>query len=290
MSERFASGLPPLPGTIRQWKEMMESIDVRPSKGKGQNFLFDRNVVQRIVRVAEIEPGDEVVEIGPGLGILTWELLAAGAAVTSVELDWRLAGHLRSFFSGVDAFRLVEGDALAVPLDELLPQRDYAVVANLPYSVGTAVIQRFLEAEHPPETMTVMVQKEVAQRLTSSPPDMSVLSVATQFLSIPKIAFAVSPGVFIPPPKVDSAVVRLERRHMELPRDLWPRFFRIVHAGFHQRRKNLANSLSHALAAPKPDVERWLRDTGIDPIRRAETLRIDEWVALTERGAEFDES
>lgn len=290
MSEQFATRLPPLPGTVRQWKDLMESIDVRPSKGKGQNFLFDRNVVQRIVRTAEIEPGDAVVEIGPGLGILTWELLAAGAKVTSVELDWRLAGHLRGFFSGLDAFRLVEGDALAVPFDDLLPDRDYAVVANLPYSVGTAVIQRFLEAERPPETMTVMVQKEVAQRLTSSPPDMSVLSVATQFLSTPKIAFTVSPGVFIPPPRVDSAVVRLERRDTALPRDLWPRFFRIVHAGFHQRRKNLANSLSHALAAPKPDVERWLRDTGIDSIRRAETLRIEEWVALTQRGAEFDAS
>jgi 16S rRNA (adenine1518-N6/adenine1519-N6)-dimethyltransferase len=290
MSGPYAALLPPLPGTVREWKQLMESIDVRPSKGKGQNFLFDRNVVQRIVRAAEIEPGDSIIEIGPGLGILTWELLAAGARVTSVELDWRLAAHLRSYFDGVEAFRLVEGDALSVPFNELLPDGDYHVVANLPYSVGTAVIQRFLEAEHAPESMTVMVQKEVAQRLTASPPDMSVLSVATQFLGRPRIAFTVAPTVFIPPPKVDSAVIRLDRRETELPRELWPRFFRIVHAGFHQRRKNLANSLSHALGAPKPAVEQWLRATGIDPIRRAETLRIDEWVALTQRGAEFDAS
>jgi 16S rRNA (adenine1518-N6/adenine1519-N6)-dimethyltransferase len=283
-----ASHLPPLPGTIREWKQLIESLDVRPSKGKGQNFLFDRNVVQRIVRVAEIEPGDSVVEIGPGLGILTWELLAAGANVTSVELDWRLSRHLDAFFGDTASFRLVEGDALAVPLEEILPGGEYHVVANLPYSVGTAVIQRFLEAERAPATMTVMVQKEVAQRLTAAPPDMSVLAVATQFLSTPRISFIVSPTVFIPPPKVDSAVVRLERRETELPRALWPRFFRIVQAGFHQRRKNLVNSLSHALNAPKPRVEEWLRETGIDSIRRAETLRINEWVALTRSGSEFD--
>jgi len=288
MSHTSPVSLPLLPGSIREWKRLMESIDFRPSKGKGQNFLFDRNVVQRIVRVAGIEPGDAVVEVGPGLGILTWELLAAGAAVTAIELDWRLAGHLRNYFAAVPAFRLVEGDALAAPLDDTLPSGSYHVVANLPYSVGTAVIQRFLEAEHPPETMTVMVQKEVAQRLTAEPPDMSILSVATQFLSSPKIAFTVSPNVFIPPPNVDSAVVRLERRETELPRSDWPRFFRIVQAGFHQRRKNLANSLSHALGAPKPDVEQWLRESGIDPIRRAETLRMEEWIALTENGAEFD--
>jgi 16S rRNA (adenine1518-N6/adenine1519-N6)-dimethyltransferase len=289
MSRSSPFELPALPGSIREWKQLMASIDIRPSKGKGQNFLFDRNVVQRIVRTAEIERGDSVIEIGPGLGILTWELLAAGAHVTSIELDWRLAQHLGSFFMDVPAFRLVEGDALRVPFEDVLPNSDYQVVANLPYSVGTAVIQRFLEAEHAPATMTVMVQKEVAERLSAKPPDMSVLAVATQFLSTPKIAFTVSPGVFIPPPNVDSAVVQLVGRETELPRSVWPRFFRIVQAGFHQRRKNLANSLSHALAAPKPDVEHWLRATGIDPIRRAETLRINEWVALTESGAELCE-
>ena len=274
--------LPQLPGTVRAWKELMDDLGLQPSKGKGQNFLFDRNVVQRIVRAAGVQPGDQIVEIGPGLGILTWELLAAGANVTAIELDWRLAGHLRSFFAGTGQFRLIEGDALAIDFEEVLPAGDYSVVANLPYSVGTAVIQRFLEAERAPIEMTVMVQKEVAERICGLPPDMSILSVASSFLSKPSIAFTVAPSVFIPPPRVDSAVVRLVRRETELERSEWPRFFRIVQAGFHQKRKNLANSLSHALAQPKPTVESWLRDAGIDPGRRAETLSVEEWVTLTQ--------
>lgn len=281
MSDLFGLDLPELPSSVRGWKELIESIDVRPSKGKGQNFLFERGVVQRIVRAAEIEQSIPVVEIGPGLGILTWELLAAGASVTSIELDWRLSQHLSGFFAGVPRFHLVEGDALHVPFDSMLPDGDYDVVANLPYSVGTAIIQRFLEADHPPRAMTVMVQKEVAERLTSTVPDMGILSVATQFLSNPKISFIVPPTVFIPPPRVDSAVIRLETRTPELDRAIWPIFFRIVNAGFHQKRKNIGNSLSHALDLPKPAVIAWLDGAEVDPGRRAETLSVADWVVLT---------
>lgn len=281
MIEHGTASLPDIPTTIRGWKALIEEIGVRPSKGKGQNFLFERGVVQRIVRSAGIAPGDEVVEIGPGLGILTWELLAAGASVTSIELDWRLARHLRTHFATVPQFRLIEGDALSVDLDAALPTSAYKVVANLPYSVAAAVIQRFLEAEHPPETMTVMVQKEVALRLMASPPEMSILSVATQFLSQPKLAFSVPPGVFIPPPRVDSAVVSLITATPDLERSAWRRFFRIVQAGFGQKRKNLANSLSHGLGIEKSAAEAWLHSNGIDPMRRAETLDISEWVSLT---------
>ena len=273
--------LPQIPTTVRAWRGLMDDLGLQPSKGKGQNFLFDRNIVQRIVRTAGIGPGDHVVEVGPGLGILTRELLAAGADVTAIELDWRLAGHLRTFFADVPQFHLVEGDALAIDLASAFPAGTYSVVANLPYSVGTAVIQRFLEADHAPETMTVMVQKEVAERICSLPPDMSILSAASRFLSTPSIAFSVPPSVFIPPPRVDSAVLQLVQRTPELPRSEWPGFFRIVQAGFHQKRKNLANSLSHALDLPKPAVEGWLRETGVDPARRAETLSVEEWVALT---------
>jgi 16S rRNA (adenine1518-N6/adenine1519-N6)-dimethyltransferase len=278
----MSTALPHLPGSVRAWKALMDELGLQPSKGKGQNFLFDRNIVQRIVRAAGVKPGDRIVEVGPGLGILTWELLAAGADVTSIELDWRLARHLRAFFADTPDFRLVEGDALSIDFAEALPEGSYSVVANLPYSVGTAVIQRFLEAPRAPAEMTVMVQKEVAERLCAQPPDMSILAVASQFLSVPSIAFSVPPSVFIPPPRVDSAVTRLIQRNPELPRSEWPLFFRIVQAGFHQKRKNLANSLSHALDRPKPAVQAWLEETGVDPGRRAETLAVAEWVALTQ--------
>ncbi len=287
MTDSSPQQLPEIPTTIRAWKGLIEQIGVRPSKGKGQNFLFERGVVQRIVRSAKIAPGDHVVEIGPGLGILTWELLNAGASVTAIELDWRLAEHLDLFFASVPSFRLVEGDALAVDLDNALPKERYKIVANLPYSVAAAVIQRFLEAEHPPETMTVMVQKEVALRLMAPPPDMSILSVATQFFSAPSMAFTVPPGVFIPPPRVDSAVISLRSITPDLARNQWPLFFRIVHAGFGQKRKNLANSLSHGLAIEKPAAETWLRANDVDPMRRAETLSVKEWVSLTKSSCGF---
>jgi 16S rRNA (adenine1518-N6/adenine1519-N6)-dimethyltransferase len=287
MTDQASQQLPAIPTTIRAWKGLIEQIGVRPSKGKGQNFLFERGVVQRIVRSAKIAPGDHVVEIGPGLGILTWELLNAGASVTAIELDWRLAEHLDLFFASVPSFRLVEGDALAVDLDGTLPNEPYKIVANLPYSVAAAVIQRFLEAEHPPETMTVMVQKEVALRLMAPPPDMSILSVATQFFSEPSLAFTVPPGVFIPPPRVDSAVISLRAITPNLDRSHWPLFFRIVHAGFGQKRKNLANSLSHGLDIEKPVTETWLRKNEIDPMRRAETLSVKDWVNLTKSSGGF---
>jgi len=169
MIEQGTQPLPEMPTTIRGWKALIDETGVRPSKGKGQNFLFERGVVQRIVRSAGIVPGDQVVEIGPGLGILTWELLAAGASVISIELDWRLAKHLQSFFANVPQFRLIEGDALSVDLADTLPKGPYKIVANLPYSVAAAVIRRFLEAEHPPVSMTVMVQKEVAPTDVVSP-------------------------------------------------------------------------------------------------------------------------
>jgi 16S rRNA (adenine1518-N6/adenine1519-N6)-dimethyltransferase len=287
MTDSSPQQLPEIPTTIRAWKGLIEQIGVRPSKGKGQNFLFERGVVQRIVRSAKIAPGDHVVEIGPGLGILTWELLNAGASVTAIELDWRLAEHLDLFFASIPSFRLVEGDALAVDLEHALPKERYKIVANLPYSVAAAVIQRFLEAEHPPETMTVMVQKEVALRLMAPPPDMSILSVATQFFSAPSMAFTVPPGVFIPPPRVDSAVITLRAITPDLDRDQWPLFFRIVHAGFGQKRKNLANSLSHGLGIEKSVAESWLRENDVDPMRRAETLSVKEWVNLTKSTGGF---
>ena len=287
MTDSSPPKLPTIPSTIRAWKGLIDDIGVRPSKGKGQNFLFERGVVQRIVRSAKIAPGDHVVEIGPGLGILTWELLYAGGSVTAIELDWRLAKHLESLFASVPSFRLVEGDALSVDLADALPKAPYKVVANLPYSVAAAVIQRFLEAEHPPGTMTVMVQKEVALRLMAPPPDMSILSVATQFFSKPTMAFTVPPGVFIPPPRVESAVISLKSVPPELARELWPRFFRIVHAGFGQKRKNLANSLSHGLSIEKPETESWLRENHVDPMRRAETLAVAEWIALTKSADGF---
>ncbi len=273
-----------LPTSRRDWSALLDRLGVRPSKGLGQHFLFERGVVQRMVRQAGIGPADRVLEIGPGLGILTSELLLRAGSVTAVELDHRLAEHLRRTFADEPRFRLVEGNALHLATDDLIPPGEpFQVAANLPYAVGSAVLRHLVEQPQRPHRLTVMLQMEVAQRLTARPPEMSVLAVATQFYAEPRIAFAVPPSVFLPPPTVESAVVILDvRPELPLPESEHRGFFRIVNAGFRQKRKQVANSLAAELRLPKSTTTAWLTAAGIDPMRRAQTLSVDEWLALTQ--------
>ncbi len=282
---RGETSRPVLPTSRQGWVALLDRLGVRPSKGLGQNFLFERGIVQRMVRAAEIDADDLVLEIGPGLGILTESLLDHAGAVIAVELDRRLAEHLRATFGADPRFRLLEQDALDLAIDEIIPLgNDYVMAANLPYSAASAVLRSFLARERRPRRLAVMVQREVAERLVAVPPNMSILSVATQFYAAPRIAFHVPPAVFIPPPKVESAVVVLVV-HAELPlaSQQHGRFFRIVNAGFRHKRKQVANSLAAELVAPKDEIVRWLGQGGIDPSRRAQTLSVAEWVALTRR-------
>lgn len=271
-----------LPTSRKGWSALLADLGMRPSKGMGQNFLVERGIVERIVRTAGVEPGDYVVEIGPGLGILTSQLLDAGALVTGIELDRRLVPHLRDAFGAFPGFSVVEADALTVDFGELLPSaQPYAVVANLPYSVGNAVIMHAMEGSRQPQKMTVMVQREVAERLVAEPPEMTVLGVAAQTLARARIAFHVGPQNFLPPPKVESSVIILEPRGDELlPAEARRAYFRIVNAGFRHKRKTIANSLSMELALPKETASHWLESAGIDPSRRAETLAVTEWLRL----------
>ena len=281
----------PLPATRREWSALLERLGVRPSKGLGQNFLYERGIVQRMVRQAEIGPDDLVVEVGPGLGILTDELLLRAGSVVAIELDRRLAAHLRAQFADRPHLRLVEGNALDVPIDPLVPPgQPYTVAANLPYAVASAVLRRFLELPPPlrPRRLALMMQKEVAERLVARPPAMTIIGVAAQFYAAPRIAFDVAPTVFIPPPTVQSAVVILDVHDtLPLPEGERARFFRVVNAGFRQKRKQVANSLAAELDLPKDAVAAWLTDAGIDPMRRAQTLTVEEWVAMTGRAAEL---
>ncbi|MEA2582400.1 MAG: rRNA (adenine1518-N6/adenine1519-N6)-dimethyltransferase [Thermomicrobiales bacterium] len=274
---------PTLPTSRQGWQTLLDRLGVRPSKGLGQNFLFERGIVQRMVGALEVEQGDLVLEIGPGLGILTEELLHHAGEVVAVELDRRLAEHLRATFGSAPGFRLVEGDALTIEVEEVVGAgRPYLVAANLPYSVGTAVLRRLLETPHRPRRLALMMQREVAERLVARPPKMTVVGIATQFYAEARIAFAVPASVFVPPPKVESAVVLLETRpELPLPKDEHERFFRIVNSGFRHKRKQLANSIADELGAPKAAITEWLTAAGIDPMRRAETVDVAEWVAIT---------
>jgi 16S rRNA (adenine1518-N6/adenine1519-N6)-dimethyltransferase len=272
-----------LPTTRRGWQDLLSYLGIRPSKGMGQNFLFDRGIVRRVVDTAGVDQDSIVIEIGPGLGVMTEELLANAEHVTAVELDRRLASHLRHLFGDRSNFTLVEANALDIDLaDAIRSTSDYQVVANLPYSVASAITRHALEANKPPSKLTLMVQREVAERMTAVPPDMSILGVATQFYAEAEIAFVVPPDVFVPRPKVDSAVVQIATRDaLPLPRDGIDSFFRVVNAGFRQKRKQVANSLSAELEMPKATVQQVLTRAGIDPTRRAETISVDEWARLT---------
>jgi 16S rRNA (adenine1518-N6/adenine1519-N6)-dimethyltransferase len=262
------------------WIATLGALGIRPSRALGQNFLVEPSVVERIAAAAEIQPGETVIEVGPGLGILTRELLRTAGRVVAIELDRDLAAHLRHNLAGRTPLELVESDALKVDLGRLLaPDETYSIVANLPYSSASAIIRFFLEQPHPPRRMTVMVQREVAERLVASPPSMSILSVATQFYASGEIAFHVPPGAFVPSPKVESSVVTLDvRTSLALPPDARGQLFALVNAGFRHKRKTLANSLADETREPKSVVAERLAVVGIDPLRRAQTLSLDEWL------------
>jgi len=245
-------------------------------------------VPPRIAAAARLEPGDCVVEVGPGLGVLTEELAgrldpALGGRLVAVELDSSLLPILEARFASSPHVSFVHADVLDVPPGDLAGMRPYKVVANLPYYITSAILRHFLEAPQKPISLTVMVQREVAERMSASPPDMSLLAVAVQFYGKPKVIFRVPPGAFSPPPKVESAVVHIDV-YAPGGEPVQPRseagFFRVAQAGFGQKRKQLGNTLASGLALPKETVVSQLKEIGVDPSRRAETLSLQEWAQI----------
>ena len=254
----------------------------RAQKRLGQHFLTDRRVLAQIVAAADVTKSDHVVEVGPGRGVLTAALLDAAGSVTAVELDDGLVQRLAETLGDRDTFDLVSADAREVPLESLVPDgKEYKVVANLPYYAAMPIIRRFLEAEHPPSVLVVLVQREVGRAMAASPGEMSMVSIAIQLYGRAGVVGSVPPRAFRPPPKVTSAIVRI---------DVYPtpaldvssieRFFTLARAGFSAPRKQVHNSLQHALSLPAPDVERMLSQAGIDGKRRAQTLALEEWGRL----------
>lgn len=262
---------------------ILKAFHLRADKNLGQNFLVEESVVNRIAAAAELTPQDKVLEIGPGIGNLTQALARTGAQVTSVELDKRLLPVLAETVGCYENVRIVQGDILKTDIPALMGDGPFKVAANLPYYITTPIIMNLLERKLPLERLVVMVQKEVAERMTAPPGgrEYGAISVAMQYYTEPQTAFLVKAGSFLPPPKVDSAVL-VCRRRMEPPVDVPDEktFFRIVAAAFSVRRKMLTNSLKHMGGLSGDDVRAWLAAAGIDGTRRAETLSLEEFAAL----------
>ncbi len=272
------SAIPPLDAAA-----VLKRFNIRADKSLGQNFLQDVSALENIALAAEIQEDDCVLEIGPGLGSLTRYLAVSAKEVTAIELDPDMLPPLRAVLKPHQNVRVVHGDILKTVISEIIHKTDYLVVANIPYYITSAVIRHLLESNPKPRRIVLTIQKEVAERICAKAGDLSLLALSVQVYGKPSIAAIIPADSFHPAPKVDSAILRIDIYDQPLiPNDLLKTFFKLIKAGFSQKRKTLRNSLSSGLHIPTAESEALLTSAGINFMRRAETLSIDEWKVLCE--------
>jgi 16S rRNA (adenine1518-N6/adenine1519-N6)-dimethyltransferase len=284
---------------------------MKPKKSLGQNFLKDRNILEKIIKAANLKVDDLVIEIGPGEGVLTKELARNVCKLICIEKDEKLAQQLvNNFEFQISNFKsisndlilnfknktaVISGDVLKINLPELIDKNsfhNYKVVANIPYYITSPIIQLFLETKFPPKEMVLMVQKEVAERICADPGNMSILAVSVQYYAKPELLFYVDKTAFWPVPEVNSAVIKITPfspspplfEHLPSGRggrsEERKRFFRVVRAGFCAKRKVLSNNLSSSFHISKQEAEEKIKKAGIDPGSRAQELSVDDWKKL----------
>ncbi|HWZ66166.1 MAG TPA: 16S rRNA (adenine(1518)-N(6)/adenine(1519)-N(6))-dimethyltransferase RsmA [Patescibacteria group bacterium] len=258
----------------------MSDNQVYPKKSLGQHWLNDRASLQAICDAADLQPDDVVLEIGPGLGSLTTELVSRVKKVVAVEFDPFIAANLPSRVAA-NNLEVIHGDILKFDLSQL--PRDYKVVANLPYYITSKITRWLLESANPPKLATLLVQKEVAERMAAEPGQLSILGIATQFYTEPQLGIIVPPKLFTPPPQVDSQVITLVRRQQPLFKDVDVElYFKVVKAGFSEKRKKLRSSLSGSLQISKAQADELLQKAGMSLESRAQELSLDDWYKLEE--------
>jgi 16S rRNA (adenine1518-N6/adenine1519-N6)-dimethyltransferase len=263
-------------------RHLLRKHDLRPNKSFGQHLLVDRAALETIIAAADLQPDDSVLEVGSGTGVLTVELAARTRRVVAIELDRAILPVLRETTALFANVEIIPRDLLDVQPDAVFGDTPYKLVANLPYYITALTLRHFLEAANPPRLLVVMVQWEVAQRLTAQPGDLSLLGLSVQFYGKPSLVARVPAASFYPPPQVDSAIIRVDLfPRPPLPPDERALFFVLAHAGFAEKRKQIHNSLARNLRIPQQTVASWLAAAGIDPMRRAETLSLDDWFQLT---------
>ena len=266
---------------IHVLRNLLYAYQMRPNKAFGQNLLIDRVILQQIVDTAELETTDQVLELGAGTGVLTRELAERARRVVAVELEQDMLRLLTDMVSMYPNVEILARNLLYLDPQEVFGKEPYKLVANLPYYITAPTFRHFLESANAPRRLVVMVQYEVAQRIVAEPGDLSLLGVSVQFYGRPRIISRVPARAFYPAPKVDSAILCVEVHEQVLltarERDS---FFRVVQAGFSERRKQLHNSLAHGLHRKDEEIRGWLAAASIEANRRAETLSIEEWLRL----------
>lgn len=262
-------------------RNLLYAHNMRPNKAFGQHFLIDRAVLEQIVATAELHEAEQVLEVGAGTGVLTRELAKQARRVVAVELEKDMLALLSETTCNYPNVEILDRNLLYLDPQEVFATEPYKLVANLPYYITAPTFRHFLESANPPRLFVVMVQYEVAKRMVAAPGDLSLLGVSVQFYGSPRIIARVPATAFYPAPKVDSAILRLDV-HEQPP--LTPRerhtFFRLVQAGFSEKRKQVHNSLANGLHRKDEDIRGWLAAAGIEAQRRAETLSIEEWLRL----------
>jgi len=277
-------------------KKLLSKYETKASKGLGQNFLIDKKVLEKIIDSAKIKPTDIILEVGPGIGTLTQELAQRAKKVVAIEKDKNMVEILEDTLKNLKNIEVINADILKIENWDLIKNfkfkiENYKVVANIPYYITAPLIRFFLESINPPEEIILMVQKEVAQRICSKPPDMSLLAVSVQFYAKPKIISYVSKNCFWPAPKIDSAIIKIvPGTKQDVSPDL---FFKIVKTGFSQPRKQLVNNLAtlkspNGVKLTKEQASEWLLKNNIEPGQRAETLSIPDWIKLTKSSNIFN--
>ncbi len=263
-------------------KSLLRRHNLDPHKGLGQNFLVDHNALRKIVEFAAVTPQEEVLEIGAGLGSLTAVLAAHAKNVVAVEIDGHLVPILQEVMSSSRNVKIIQGDILELNPVDLMTRSNFLVVANIPYFITSAIIRHLLAGEQKPSRIILTMQKEVAERICAKPGDLSLLALSVQVFGKPVIGLSIPAASFYPPPKVDSAVLRVDifdqpiihGKHLDT-------FFTLVKIGFSQKRKTLRNTMSAGLRCSGDEAAALLQAAGIDPMRRAQTLDLVEWKTLT---------
>lgn len=279
-------------------KNILEENTLHPIKKYGQNFLVDKNVLEKIIKAGDLSNRDVVLEVGAGFGILTTALAKKTKKVIAIEKDKKIIPILEKITKNFSNIKIVNADILSCNIKKetnfsflgLSLNKKYKVIANVPYYITSPIIKKFLEEENKPTLLVLMVQKEVAERMIAKPPFMNLLAVSIQFFATPKIISHVSPSSFYPPPTVTSSIIKITPKKNDFSKDFQKKFFFLLHAGFSHPRKQLIknlnmldNSTLKALQLEKDFLIKEIKKTDINLQRRAETLTIEEWIKMTKK-------